>query len=117
MLNFGLNVLLVLLFSVHVYFAFKGFRDSKVQLMHLLRQGVVDNVFRQSKKMLYLLLIPAVLITGIATWSFYNVLTYCGASAFILYIILGVFALYSMTMITAFLFCKVIQLAAYKAGI
>ncbi len=117
MLNFGLNVLLVLLFSVHVFFAFKGFRDSKVQLMHLLRQGVVDNVFRQSKKMLYLLLIPAVLITGIATWSFYNVLTYCGASAFILYIILGVFALYSMTMITAFLFCKVIQLAAYKAGI
>ena len=117
MLNFGLNVLLVILFLVHVFFAFKGFRDSKVQLMHLLRQGVVDNVFRQSKKMLYLLLIPAVLITGIATWSFYNVLTYCGASAFILYIILGVFALYSMTMITAFLFCKVIQLAAYKAGI
>ena len=117
MLNFGLNVLLVILFLVHVFFAFKGFRDSKVQLMHLLRQGIVDKVFNHSRKTLYLLLIPAVLITGIATWSFYNVLTYCGASAFILYIILGVFALYSMTMITAFLFCKVIQLAAYKAGI
>ena len=117
MLNFGLNVLLVILFLVHVFFAFQGFRDSKVQLMHLLRQGVVDNVFRQSKKMLYLLLIPAVLITGIATWSFYNVLTYCGASDFILYIILGAFAVYSMTMIAAFLFCKIIQLAAYKAGL
>jgi hypothetical protein len=117
MLNFGLNVLLVILFSVHVYFAFKGFRDSKVQLMHLLRQGVVDNVFRQSKKMLYLLMIPAVLITGIATWSFYNVLTYCGASAFILYIFIAFFALYSMTVLAAFLFCKVIQLAAHKAGL
>jgi len=117
MLNFGLNVLLVILFSVHVYFAFKGFRDSKVQLMHLLRQGVVDSVFRKSKKMLYLLMIPAVLIIGIATWSFYNVLIFCGASDFILYIILGVFALYSMTVIAAFLFCKVLQLAAHKAGL
>lgn len=117
MLNFGLNVLLVLLFSMHVYFAFKGFRDSKVQLMHLLRQGVVDNVFRHSRKMLYLLLIPAVLITGIATWSFYNVLTYCGASDLILYLILGIFACYTMTVITAFLFCKVLQLAAHKAGL
>jgi len=117
MLNFGLNVLLVILFSVHVYFAFKGFRDSKVQLMHLLRQGVVDNVFRQSKKMFYLLMIPAVLITGIATWSFYNVLTYCGANAFILYIFIAFFALYSMTVIAAFLFCKVLQLAAHKAGL
>ena len=117
MLNFVLNVLLVILFSVHVFLAFKGFRDSEVQLMHLLRQGVVDNVFNHSRKMLYLLMIPAVLITGIATWSFYNVLTYCGASALILYIILGAFAVYSMTVIAAFLFCKVIQLAAYKAGI
>jgi len=117
MLNFGLNVLLVLLFSVHVYFAFKGFRDSKVQLMNLLRQGVVDNVFRHSRKILYLLLIPAVLITGIATWSFYQVLTHCGASDLILYIILGTFALYSMTVIAAFLFCKVLQLAAHKAGL
>mgnify|MGYP003584263447 CR=1 len=41
MLNFGLNVLLVILLSVHVFFAFKGFRDSKVQLMHLLRQGAL----------------------------------------------------------------------------
>ena len=85
MLNFSLNVLLVLLFSMHVYFAFKGFRDSKVQLMNLLRQDVVDNVFRHSRKMLYLLLIPAVLITGIATWFFYKVLTYCGASDLILF--------------------------------
>ena len=117
MLNLGLNVLLVLLFSMHVYFAFKGFRDSKIHLMNLLRQGVVDNVFRHSRKKLYLLLIPAVLITGIATWSFYNVLIFCGASDFILYIILGVFALYSMTVIAAFLFCKVLQLAAHKAGL
>jgi len=117
MLNISLNVLLVLLFSMHVYFAFKGFRDSKVHLMNLLRQGVVDSIFRHSQKMLYLLLIPAVLITGIATWSFYKVLTYCGASDLILYIILGIFACYSMTVITAFLFCKVLQLAAHKAGL
>ena len=117
MLNIGLNVLLVLLFSMHVYFAFKGFRNSRVHLMNLLRQGVVDNVFRHSRKKLYLLLITAVLITGIATWSFYNVLIFCGASDFILYIILGVFALYSMTVIAAFLFCKVLQLAAHKAGL
>ena len=117
MLNFGLNVLLVILFSVHVFFAFKGFRNSKVQLMHLLRQGIVDKVFNHSRKTLYLLLIPAVLITGIATWSFYNVLTYCGASALILYIILAAFALYSITVLAAFLFCKVIQLAAHKAGL
>jgi membrane glycosyltransferase len=117
MLNFGLNVLLVLLFSVHVYFAFKGFRDSKIHLMNLLRQGVVDNVFRHSRKMLYLLLIPAVVVTGIATWSFYNVLTYCGASDLILYIILAIFACYSMIVITAFLFCKVLQIAAHKAGL
>lgn len=117
MLNFGLNVLLVILFSVHVFFAFKGFRDSEVQLMHLLRLGIVDKIFNHSQKTLYLLMLPAVLITGIATWSFYNVLTYCGASDFILYIILGAFSLYSMTMIAAFLFCKVIQLAAHKAGL
>jgi Na+/serine symporter len=117
MLNLGLNVLLVLLFSMHVYFALKSFRNSRVHLMNLLRQGVVDNVFRHSRKMLYLLLIPAVLITGIATWSFYNVLTYCGASDLILYIILGTFTCYSMTVIAAFLFCKVLQLAAHKAGL
>ena len=117
MLNFGLNVLLVILFSVHVFLAFKGFRDSEVQLMQLLRLGIVDKVFNHSQKTLYLLMLPAVLITGIATWSFYNVLTYCGASALILYIILGAFALYSMTVLAAFLFCKVIQLAAHKAGL
>ena len=117
MLNFGLNVLLVILFLVHVFFAFKGFRNSKIQLMHLLRQGIVDKVFNHSRKTLYMLLIPAVLITGIATWSFYNVLTYCGASDFILYILIALFALYSMMVIAAFLFCKVIQLAAHKAGL
>ena len=53
MLNFGLNVLLVILFSVHVFLAFKGFRDSKVQLMHLLRQGIVDKVFNHSRKTLF----------------------------------------------------------------
>ena len=53
MLNFGLNVLLVILFSVHVFLAFKGFRDSKVQLMHLLRLGIVDKVFNHSQKTLF----------------------------------------------------------------
>ena len=117
MLNLGLDAFLVIFFLTHVFFAFQSFRRNNGQLTGLLRKGVVDLVFRQASKAFYLLLIPAVFITGIAAWSFYKVLACFGASGFILYTLTAVFALYSIAVIASFLFGKLIQLAAHKAGL
>ncbi|AYA01692.1 hypothetical protein BEN74_01525 [Acinetobacter sp. WCHAc010034] len=104
-------------FLAHVYFAFQSFRSNKDQLTGLLRKGVVDSLFRKASKAFYLLLIPAVFITGLAAWSFYKVLACFGASGFILNILTAVFALYSIAVLASFLFGKLIQLAAHKAGL
>ncbi|MBL8321032.1 MAG: hypothetical protein JNJ93_02075, partial [Acinetobacter sp.] len=56
-------------------------------------------------------------ITGLAAWSFYKVLACFGASGLILHILTAVFALYSIAVLASFLFGKLIQLAAHKAGL
>lgn len=117
MLNLGLDAFLVMFFLAHVYFAFQSFRSNKDQLTGLLRKGVVDSLFRKASKAFSLLLIPAVFITGLAAWSFYKVLACFGASGFILHILTAVFALYSIAVLASFLFGKLIQLAAHKAGL
>lgn len=117
MLNLGLDAFLVMFFVAHVYFAFQSFRSNKDQLTGLLRKGVVDSLFRKASKAFSLLLIPAVFITGLAAWSFYKVLACFGASGFILHILTAVFALYSIAVLASFLFGKLIQLAAHKAGL
>ena len=117
MLNLGLDAFLVIFFLTHVFFAFQSFRSNNGQLTGLLRKGVVDSLFRKASKAFSLLLIPAVFITGLAAWSFYKVLACFGASGLILHILTAVFALYSIAVLASFLFGKLIQLAAHKAGL
>ena len=111
------DVFLIVSYILHVALAFNSTKKLSMPMNALLNKGVTELIFKKIKWTLWLLLILALFITCIITWRFYALLTFLDVSGYGLYIFLIAFAMYSFTFLGAFILCRLMLIAAQRAGI
>ena len=111
------DVFLIVSYILHVALAFNSTKKLAMPMNALLNKGVTELLFKKIKWTLCLLMILVLFITCIITWRFYALLTFMDVSGYSLYIFLIAFALYSLTFLGAFVLCRLMLVAAQRAGI
>ncbi len=111
------DLVVIAIFIYHAFLAFAGIKNMLLPLNTLLNKGVTDHIFNKVKKWFYASLVLLLGVTCLITWRFYEVVSFFDVTSYGAYILVAIFGIYGFTILSIYIFCKLLLVTAQRAGL